>query len=97
MKPVRTGYNELNQNEELVMSDAYRTSDFLEICFLFSHDARLVVAKREGNSDRVTFHFDDRGWCEGRVNALTMGQDSVSASRFLDAIRRTRKIIQSTM
>jgi len=79
----------MNENE------TYQTSDFLEIAYLITNDSRILGARREGNSDRVLFTFANWVSCEKQINSLLLGDDNVSASRFLGAIKKARKIIHS--
>lgn len=84
------GYNEYG------VVGTYSTSDFLETCFLLASDMRLRHAVSENNySSRVIFAFEEGDKCRELVGRLTLGNDMISASRFMDATRRARKIIVS--
>lgn len=76
-------------------ADSYATSDFLEICYLLAKNAKLVSATRDAQIDRVVFAFFDNQACKKLIYDLTLGNDEVSASRFMEAIRRTKKLIQT--
>ena len=75
------------------MADTYKTADIMEACFLLARDAKMVSAERDKQSGRVSFTFADELSCKKLTLALMMGSDEVSATRFMDALRRTRKLI----
>lgn len=73
----------------------YRTSDFVEICFLMAHSVPLVTTERAG--DRVTFVFDDSdGQCGSFVHDFLLGRDHASTSRILAERQRAMKIIKAS-
>ena len=77
-------------------SNTYETYDFLEVCYLIAKDVKIVSANRDSQMDKVRFEFNDRKTCEKMVKDLTLGNDDVSAGRFMEAIRKARKVIHTT-
>jgi len=89
----------IRQGKEHIMnndgrdSGTYTTRDFLEICFLLASDMRLRQASVENNYGRVAFIFEEGDACRELTGKLVLGNDMVSASRFMDATKRARKVI----
>ena len=86
----------MNTQERQAKSDRkFSTSDFLEITYLLSMDVPLLGVSRLSEANRVLFFFDNEDACLKLIGGLGMGNDQVSASRMLEAIRKARRAIRS--
>lgn len=73
----------------------FKTSDFVEICYLMSHSIPIFTTERFG--DRVTFVFDDSdGQCRAYMDDYLLGRDQVSATRLLTERQRALRIIRAS-
>lgn len=78
--------------------NVFITSDYPTICFLIAHDIPFNGVNRiPGQNDRLEFTFGEAVMCEELVRYFENGDDDISARKLLDATKRVKKIIHSTL